>query len=368
MRTDVAVVGGGIIGSAIGYELARSGLSVRLFDSPALRGQATSAATGVLVAGRGRAAPGSLQSLIEESLALYPSWAAELEQSAGKEVGFHSNAVLRLALNEREARVLEGAMDWALRHGKRAEWLSSAAAAELEPLLRGVLCVGAARFENEGFVATSRLVAALRTGIERFGGTIVSSTVTQAVHTGRHWELQADSVRVRADHLVLAGGFSSALLAQRMDIALPLYPVRGVSFSVSGVPRLSQALILGGLQVVPQSLTEVMVGSTVERDEHLPAIAVVRLGELRHRSSAICPWLKEGSILSVRCGIRPASRIGRPIVGAVPGYSNVVVAVGHYRSGLALAPLTAKTVLENLSGGPASEVSRFFAWPPDETR
>ncbi|GIW45777.1 MAG: glycine oxidase ThiO [Candidatus Binatia bacterium] len=367
MRTDAAVVGGGIIGSAIGYELARSGLSVSLFDSRALYGGATLAAAGLLVSGRG-VAVGPLQSLTEESLALYPAWVAELERNAGVEVGFHSNAVLRVARNEREARVLVEAVERALQRGRRAQWLSPAAAAESEPLIEGVACVGAARFENEGFVNVSRLVAVLRAGIRRFGGVIFSSTVTRAVRTGPFWELKADFAEVQTEHLVLAGGFHSLPLAQQIGIALPLYPVRGLSFCVCGTSRLSRALTIGGLQIVPQSRTEVVVGSTVEREECRPAIAPKRLGELRDRSNAICPWLREGRVSAVRCGIRPASRIGRPIVGAVPGYANVVVAVGHYRSGLALAPLTAKTVQEVILGSPANEASRFFAWPRGEMR
>ncbi|MCX8073470.1 MAG: FAD-binding oxidoreductase [Candidatus Binatia bacterium] len=364
MACEVAILGGGVIGSAIAYELASVGLSVVLFDDPCTVGQATRAATGLLVAGRSRTRASLQTRAIEMSLRLWTRWAKALEREASVQIGYRAGSVLRLPESPKEAENLRAAVDRASESGDTAAWLPPGAVAEMEPLVEPVARMGAAQFKSEGTVLADRLVCALRVASSRKGTVVLSEAVREVVRRGLAWEVRSAATTLSAKEIIIAAGIYSMDLAQRAGVCLPLYPVRGVGMCarVDRAPKF--AVALRSLQVVPRSAVEVNIGASAERGEGNAVIVSAVLSELRKRSVSRLPWLGQSIVQTVSCGIRPASLLGRPIVSRVPGAPGLSVAVGHYRSGLALAPLTASVVREIVLGKPRSDVADFFAWPP----
>ncbi len=365
MRCDVVIVGGGIIGSAAAYELASQGVDVTVFDDPLSLGKATRAATGLLVVGRGQRVRTEHAQLLQLSLALFEPWIRGLEKRAGKELGFRRGSVLRVARTERESTRLRLAVELAVSRGEEAEWFTAEQVREAEPLLAEVEQYGAARFEIEAVVEPERLLDALRRGCQTLGVRILPEFVKGLEPTGLGWRVYGEERKVETDKVVLAAGFASIPLAQSLGLSLPLIPVRGISIAAVVPLKAQFAFTYAGLQVVPRQGTKVVVGSTLEKHEGLPVIAPAKLAELKRQSQSFFPWMARRIAVEVRCGVRPGSAIGRPIVAKVPRYPGLSVAVGHYRSGVVLAPLTGQTIREILFSERLSGASLVWRWPED---
>ncbi len=363
MRYDVAIVGGGVIGSAAAYELSSRGVGVVVFDDPRAPARATSAATGLLVVGRGGREQTEHARLAELSLQLFELWVGTLERELGEDFGFRRGHVLRVAQTDREAAKLLRAVEVAVKHGGKARWLSAEEVRGAEPLLTGMPQSGAAIFETEATIDPERFLWGLRKISCRRGGQIILEPVRALRQVGFRWRVEGEERSVEVEEVVLAAGFRSMDLAESLGLSLPLYPVRGVAFA-SVAPREARfAVTCAGLQMVPREGQKVLVGSTVEKDEYSPVVAPAVLAALKRQLAALFPWLEQATTIQVRCGIRPGSKIRRPIVGRIPRYSGLSVAVGHYRSGLALAPLTAQTIREILFHEPSSGASEVWRWP-----
>lgn len=363
MRYDVAIVGAGIIGSAAAYELAARGLAVVLFDALQAAGKATLAATGLLVGGHGANVDSESASLLRLSLRLFEPWVLALEQELGERLGYERGGVLRVAATDREAMRLMRAVEFAVKRGEDAQWLTEEQAREQEPLLAQATQRGVARFVTEGKVDPGRLLCGLQRIAVKLGVWLLPEAVTKLERVGARWRVRGEAHVVEANEVVLAAGFASVRLAEALGISLPLYPVRGVSFECVVPSPVPSALTCSRVQVVSRAGMKLVVGSTLEKNQSQPIIAPRALAELKRQCAKAFPWMGRASIVKARCGIRPGSKIGRPVVGRVPRYHGLTVAVGHYRSGLVLAPLTSRTIREIVLGEPLSGASEFWRWP-----
>src|SRR5579862_2088150 len=133
--TDVAVVGGGIIGLSIAWRLAGEGLSVTLLERDTCGSGASGAAAGMLAPLAEAQHPGQFTRLGLASLALYPDFAATLHEQTGRTVESPSPGLLRVALTQNEAAALAGATAWQEAAGLPVERLSGDEARQLEPAL-----------------------------------------------------------------------------------------------------------------------------------------------------------------------------------------------------------------------------------------
>lgn len=362
MTYDVAIVGGGVIGAAVAYELASNGVRTVIFDDPAALGKATTAATGLLLGG----APGALSTEkcvgARASLAMYAAWVAGLEKRTGLQVGYKPGAVLRLALDTRDESRLRRLAEEESSCCGETHWLPRSKLLEEEPWLEP-RAQGALWVSLEGTVDPRALLTALWQASSLAGALLLQTRVTRFYRSGRGWQIEGQETHVRASELVLAAGHWTRELAAGLGVTVPLYPVRGTAFAVQGGFRLRQALLARNLHLVPRPGGNIVVGSTVEPRLADPQIKPEALAKLRARSESVFPALQRVPIRAVWTGIRPGSTVRRPIVARVPREPGLVVASGHHRSGLTLAPLTAGLVREILCGEANSDLSRLFAWP-----
>jgi glycine oxidase len=334
---DVAVVGAGIAGLASAWRAAQSGLRVVVLERDRPGAGASSVAAGMLApVTETDFGEDELLRLNLESAAMWPRFAAELEEATGMAVGYDASGALVVAVDRDDAEELRRLHQLQQSLGLPSEWLVPSAARSAEPGLAPRIA-GAIDAPGEAQVDPVAVVAALRRAFEDLGGRI------EQVHVKSLDDVDADQV-------VLAAGAWSAELAD-----VRVHPVKGQLLHLR--TRDGAAAVAGRIirtprcYIVPRPDGRVVVGATTEEkgfDTSVDAAAVHRLLEAAWE---VLPDVWELEFVQVIAGLRPATPDNRPLIGRAT--ERLVHATGHYRNGILLAPLTAQRVADELTGVPA---------------
>jgi glycine oxidase len=340
---DVLVIGGGVIGCAIARELAGP-RRVVLVDRGPIGGEASSAAAGVLAVASGDD-DGARLALRTASLALFPDLADALGVETGIDVAFVRCGVVALACTDAEAAVGAGRAAERLAEGFRAEVLDARDLTALEPAVSPAMR-GGVLFPDDASVVAERFVAALAESARRRGATLVPGAPVLAV------ERDGERVtRVRVGHdwitpscVVLATGAWGAAAIPELDVGVDLVPVRGQMIALRPARGLGHVLTAGDAFLVPRAHGVVSVGATFEHVGFEKMVTAAGLHTLAAHVARVAPVMLDAPIVRAWAGLRPFCRGGGPILGRPPSLDNVLVALGHHRNGILLAPLTAQAI------------------------
>ena len=317
-RYDAAIVGGGIIGLASAWRARQRGLNVCVLERGRPGAGATSAAAGVLAPDPETRA---FTELARRSWELWPAFAADLGT-----VGYTQCGSLVLAFGDEEPP------------SDDAEWLDRGACLALEP---GVSpeCRGAWHLPRDAQVDPRAVVAALVRELEDVVRT--SADVVEASPEGV--EL-ADGTRIAADAVVLAAG---AWTARRLSPLLPVRPVKGQTLRLSGPLPATRIIRSEQVYVVPRANGETVLGATVEDAgfDTEPTAAATEL--LLRQAVRAVPAVAQLEVVEESAGLRPGTPDDGPLIGEWEG---LLVACGHYRNGILLAPVTADAIVSILIG------------------
>ena len=347
-KPDVLVVGGGVIGCAVARAVARPGRSVLLVERGAFGGEATCASAGVLAVASGDDEDARL-ALRRASLARWPGLAAALADETGVDVGFERAGVLELCTggaDDARARL-------AHRRGQGfdAEWLDAAAVRAAAPVANPA-ATGGVFFAGDARVLPAALIDGLCGAARRRGAMLVAGAELHGTecHAGR-----VARVRVAGDWIepglmvVAAGAWSGGLPG--IAPACEIVPARGQMLALraggpTGTPTLSHA----GAYLVPRRSGEVLVGATVERAGFVRAVTPAGVAELLDHLRRMAPAAMGWPVVRMWAGLRPEAPAGGPWIGRHPALANVIVATGHHRNGILLAPVTADAVAALVDG------------------
>jgi glycine oxidase len=354
-RYDVVVVGGGAIGLACAWRAAQRGLRVCVLE----RGRPGEGASGVAA---GMLVPVTEIDFGEEALLrlklssseLFPAFVAEVEELSGLETSYRREGALHVALDRDDAEGLHRLHEEQRAHGVDAEWLLPSACRELEPGLSPA-CVGGILAPGDGQVDPAALVAALAVAAERAGVRIVShaEVVTALVEVDRIQGVEtADGARYEADQVVLATGCwsgSGAWLPE--DVRPPVRPVKGQVVDLRGPAGFVAKLPVHTpwVYVVPRPDGRVLLGATVEEQGFDLSVTAGAVLELLREAYRVLPDVAELELIGARAGLRPGTPDNAPLIGR-GALDGLVLATGHYRNGILLAPVTADAVAAVLSG------------------
>jgi glycine oxidase len=351
---DAVVVGGGIVGLASAWRASQRGLRVCVVERGRPGEGASGTAAGILAPDTDTE-PGreDFVALAHRSGELYPGFVAELEAATGHDVGYERSGTLLVALDRDEVAAVRRELDLHRRLGLTSEWLGASECRRLEPGLSPA-CAGGLHVPHEGHVDPRRLVTALVDALRASGGEIRgdAEVVRGLVDGGRlRGVATATGEEIRGEQVVLAAGAWAASAGLAAE-APPVRPVKGQIVRLRASPGslpASRMVRSEWVYVVTRRSGEVLVGATVEERGFDETVTAGGVHELLREAYRALPEIAELELVEASANLRPATPDGNPIIGEW-GDEGLVVALGHYRNGILLAPITADAVAALLAG------------------
>jgi glycine oxidase len=345
-KFDVAIAGAGLIGGSIALELARAGLSVGVFDRQEPGQESSWAGAGILSPAPESASMIPLVPLAKASIAIYPDFVRMVEEISGQSAGYRPKGTLQ-AIFSRDARE-ELSTVVALHHGLglRAEALSAADARELEPSLSdeleaAVLRPHEASVDNRA-LTQAVLEAARRSGVQFFSGAGVEAIWREG---GRCAGLQLKNEKIEAQSTVMAAGCFSASIEGAAAYA-PVRPAKGQMVSLRADDlKIERVLWSEKIYLVPRNDGRILAGATVEYVGFERGLTAGGLEKVLAGAIELSPGLAAARVEETWAGLRPDSPDHLPILGPTD-VDGLLIATGHFRGGILLAPITAKLVRE----------------------
>ncbi len=351
-HTDVAIVGAGAIGLCVGHLLARSGREVTLVDPSPGRGAIWAAAGMLAPASEAHFGHEALVPLLAKAAARWPEFVTELA-GPSDDLGFSETGCLVVGADggdrEELARIerLQRSLDL------EVEDLTRAQLEALEPALAPHLRFGL-KLPRDHHVDPRRVVGALLGTLEEEGASFVADKVVRVEREGSPRLVLAGGTTLRAAQVVLCPGAHLAQIDGLDALDLPfIRPVKGHVLRLAGEPLLThtvRATVRGrSVYFVPREDGSIVIGASTEERGYDTRVQAGEVHRLLDDARRVVPGVDELELVEVSVGLRPGSPDDAPTIAAFDDHT-VVVALGHHRNGVLLAPLSSEVVVALLEG------------------
>lgn len=284
---------------------------------------------------------------------MYADWSAALLEETGIDVEYRTEAGLQVAFDDVESEELDRRYRHQVNLGLPVERLTGEEVRTLEPMLSPETRCGLL-FERMHQVENRRLVRALVGAVRARGGEfrIGDPVVDLIVRRNRAAGVVVPGERIGAERVVVAAGAWSGLLKWIPGEPPPVQPVRGQMVCVdgSGVPPLGRVIYGPEQYLVPRRDGRVLMGATVEKTGFDASVTAGGVSDVIREGLRMAPGLAEAPIVETWAGLRPMSKDGKPILGPA-GLERLVLATGHFRNGILLAPITGRLIADHLEHG-----------------
>ncbi len=349
---DVLIVGGGVIGLATACELAREGHAVQILERETPGSRASWVAAGLLTPSSPWKYPQALIDLCLRSEELYPDFVADLIEHTGVDPEYEVAGMLYPVGVGLTAEDVAEQSRRRQAMGFRSESFGRAQLDALHPGF-GPAVTGAGWQPRSGRVRPPRLLAALRLRAAGLGVEVTSHCEVKALIAGPRGVrgvFAATGQILEAEALVLAAGAWSGGLADTLGLSLFVRPIRGQILLLRGEPGLLGPTVNNGdSYLVPRRDGRILVGSTMEAVGFNEWNTPEAIARLRALARALFP-ATEGMVGEMTwAGLRPGTPDRMPYLGRVPQVPGLILATGHYRNGILLAPVTARIVADLLA-------------------
>ncbi|UZF91050.1 NAD(P)/FAD-dependent oxidoreductase [Bosea sp. NBC_00550] len=356
MRPDIVVIGGGTVGAAIAYGLAKRRQNVLLLDGDDGDFRAARANFGLVwLQGKGLGMP-AYQALTRRSIALWRCLSDALQAETGTDLSYEQNGGLAFCLGEQafEKRRLdllrlhnqrgEGEPDW--------EMLDRSALERLLPKAGlGPEVTGASFGRHDGHANPLRLLAALHGGLTRLGGRIRHrSRVERIEPAGPDFRLVLEGETLTAPRIVIAAGLGSAELGRQVGLDVPVHPERG---QVLVTERLAPFLPLPASGLRQTAEGTVMIGATKDEVGLDTSTTATAAAELSRKTVKVVPALAAARLVRQWAGLRIMTPDGYPIYAQSQSHPGAFIALCH--SGVTLAAIHAELLARAIMDGSLPE-------------
>lgn len=403
-KKDVIVIGGGIIGLSCAYYLQRAGCQVQLMDKGNMEDGCSYGNAGMITPSHfiPLAAPGMIKKGIlwmfnsESPFYIKPRWdwdlltwgwqfyqassarrvaqaapvlrdlsllSKQLFQHFAKEeafsFAFEERGILMMYKTDKAAKEEAQTAAMAEQLGIKANVLSKEAVQQLEPNL-DLNIRGAVHYPGDAHLSPHLFLKTLKAEFRKVGGSILPQTEVQNLEY-RGKEIQTiitNKGAFTADEYVLATGSWSPLLAQRLNLKIPIQAGKGYSFTLAKPQqKLRTPAILMEAKIAVTPMEErLRFAGTMEIAGLDLTINPRRVKGIIKAIPGYLPSFGQQAYqdLKIWRGLRPCSPDGLPFVGRSQSYTNLSIAAGHAMLGLTLGPATGKLIAESLLGHPKS--------------
>jgi glycine oxidase len=351
MKTyDVIIVGAGIIGGAIAFELARRDLDVLVLDRQPPGQEASWAAAGMLSPAPDSRDAIPLVPLARASLQIYPEFVAAIEEAGGGKVGFRPHGTLETLFDQEAERELSTLTALHRGLGLDTEVLGIEEAFELEPHLSRDLGA-AALLPLEASVDNRALTSAILRALEGRGVEIRTGGAVESVlrAANRCTGVVAAGKRIEAKNVIIAAGCFCGSIEGVAKYA-PTRPVRGQMVALHAEKvEIGHVLRSERGYIVPRGGGRCVVGSTLENAGFEKQVTPQGIGKILAVAVEIVPALANAAIQETWSGLRPDTPDHLPCLGATD-VEGLLIATGHFRNGILLAPITARLLADWVTG------------------
>lgn len=353
--SDVAIVGGGVIGLSCAFELARRGQSVTVLEREQTGFGASTVAAGMLTPSfEVELTPPSLVELQLDSLRRYPQFIADVEAAGGLSCEYRDEGTLWVSRHRDDELELDHLCQIQEDRGLPARRLTGRETRQIEPYLSPRI-IGGLLVETDHQVNSRKLMIALRAACLAAGVAILEDTSVSTVEpTGGRIALtlqSEDSASIlHADQVLLAAG---VWLEEGLVTPLPtigMRPIKGQIVHLTGQPLVNRVMRNSDVYIVPRAGGKLLLGATEEEQGFdMQPTAGGTLDLLRY-AFEILPGLYDLYVSEIDVGLRPAVSDHQPVIGPTDT-EDIFIAAGHYRGGVLLAPATAHWIAEAMIGG-----------------
>ncbi len=369
-KTDVIIIGGGIIGTAIGYHLTKEGKQVTVIEKEDLASGATGACDQFIIMQSKK--PGIHLEIAMESSRLYHQLVQELEE----DIEHHETGGLIVIENETELEVMEDRVDKQKAGGLEVEILDIKEAQKYQPLLADDL-VGAAYCPWDGHVSPLKTSKAFARFIESHGGELMLNTEVTGIKQENNMVtgVKTPYGDVEAEIVVNAAGCHAPEIGKMVGLDIPIRPRRGQLVVTEAVPEFMPRTALStkylaakhnpeilddvnpkarelgvGLAMEQTQKGNLLFGSTREFVGFDTSVTRDGIMEVLKNAVNIYPRLRDLHVIRTFAGLRPATPDGLPVLGHVGGPEGFIMAAGHEGDGICLAPVTGRMMAEYICG------------------
>ena len=353
-KESTIVVGGGVIGLSIAYELSRRGNRVTIFDQEDGFGLATShRAAGILPPANVETAVDPIDRLRGISHQMYPEWAARLKVESGIDPLFQRCGGWYLADTVGEAASMTGITQYWQSQDIQCEPIPLATIRLREPQLSiSESLAGGWWVPDECQVDCPSLLRALTRACEAQGVVLESNCqIVDFDWNDNQVQIEFNGRSATADRAVISAGVWSGTIADRLKLQRSLVPIRGqVLMFKTSRPLLNSIANVGQRYVLCRPDGRTLVGSCEEEAGFEISTTESILATLRQFAIDWVPALADAEVADSWAGLRPLTFDGIPIIGRFPQSTNVYIAAGHFRSGIHLAPGTAIALVDHMLG------------------
>ena len=366
----IIIIGGGVIGLGIGWQLVKAGAAVTIYERAEVGRAASWAAAGMLAPlAEAHSEEPELLKLGCESLNRYSQWTAELEADAEMSIGYRVEGTLIVGLEPDDTHQLRHIYEAQQHLRLDVNWLNGREARDLESALSPRV-TAAIHCASDYQVDNRRMVTALQRAYQASGGVLHEKRAIERVviKDGIATGVQAQGDFREADSVILSAGCWSAQVEGIPDALIPpVRPVKGqmlalqmeAGIAISSVIRTVRARYPVPVYLVPRADGRLIVGATSEEMGFDTRLTVGGVFELLRGAWEAVPGVYELPILETWTGLRPGSRDNAPILGKTP-IENLIYATGHYRNGILLTPVTAYEIAKLILTGETSETIAPF--------
>lgn len=349
---DVIIVGGGVIGLSIAYELSTRGKSVLLLEQGQVGQESSWAGAGMLPPGSLSVAHTPEARLRGLSAGLWEDFSWNLKEQTGIDNGFRRCGSLCLGTDLDRDRLKTEISHW--RHEQvSVQELDAEGLQEFEPLLHpdwdhGYCLPDAAQVRNPRHIQ-ALLTACLEQGLHIAPGTQVCGLIREG---GRVTAVETPFGKVSGDQFIICNGaWAGQFLPRQFSDKVFVRPVRGQVVLLQKIPLdVTHLIELGKRYLVPREGGRLLVGSTEEHVGFEKRNTAAAVSELLNFAYHMVPSLAEATVEQTWSGLRPASADNLPYLGAIPETENLFIAAGHFRNGLQQSLATARLMTQLLCG------------------
>lgn len=348
--SPLIIIGGGVIGLATAYELAKRDKQVLILEKGECGGQATGAAAGMLAPySEIGEDPDDFFTMCHKSLQMYPAWQEELKSISKENFEYNTNGSLHVAFHEADDLALETRQSWQKHWQVESEIIRGKDLNKIEPNLTDDV-LSAMYYPGEHHIYAPDYVAALQVACRKLGVQLIEGAGEVTFS-----EIREDGVVLAteqkgdftADECIVCNGAWTSFFEQDLHVRLPIFPIRGqICAYKQGAEQIQHMIFSSQGYIVSKAIGSIVCGASEDIAGYDTSVTEKGIGRLIKWSGRLFPFIESKEPFHRWAGLRPATQDGYPLIGRLPHYPNIIISSGHYRNGILLSPINAKIVAD----------------------